>query len=111
MRFRSKSELQVAKALDRANAAFWANARGRVGPATDSRENRESDFLVVWRGKLGILEVDGPSHDGKASADHERDRLFRHHSIRVVERFDAERCYAMPDDVVAEFLRLLELNG
>jgi very-short-patch-repair endonuclease len=67
--------------------------------------------LVVWKGKLGVLEVDGPWHEGKAAEDHERDRLFRHHGIRVIERFDYERGYAMPDDVVAEFLRLLELNG
>jgi len=34
----------------------------------------------VW----GVLEVDGPHHEGKASADHDRDRPFHHHGAAVV---------------------------
>lgn len=111
MKFRSQSEVQIAHALERANVLFWANARGRVGPNADSRETRESDFLVFSDGKFGVLEVDGPTHEGKASQDHERDRLFQHHGLRVVQRFDSNRCYQMPDDVVAEFLQLLHRIG
>jgi hypothetical protein len=111
MALRSQTELRIAEALDRASAMFCANPRTRVGLTAPARETREPDFLVVSRGKTGVLEVDGPSHTGRAAADHDRDRLFRQHGIRVVEHFDWERCYAVPDAVVAEFLGLLELNG
>ena len=113
MRFRSKTERRIAEALDRANVAFFPNARGRLGVAPDYRENREPDFLVVSEGKLGILEVDGDAaHPPQnAAADHARDRLFRSHGIKVVERFPATTCYEDPDRVVAEFRRLLALNG
>jgi hypothetical protein len=111
MHFRSQTELRVAQALDRANVMFCGNPRARLGLTADTRENREPDFLVLSRGKVGVLEVDGPSHHGKAADDHDRDRLFRRHGVRVVEHFDFERCYTVPDVVVSEFLRLLDLNG
>jgi hypothetical protein len=112
MMFRSKSELAIAQALERINVAFFPNARGRLGQTADARQAREPDFLVVYRGKVGVLEVDGGDyHRGLAADDHERDRLFRHHGIAVVERFPAHRCFNFPDDVVGEFLRLLDANG
>jgi hypothetical protein len=55
---------------------------------------------------VGALEV-----DGAAGADHERDRVFGHHGLRVAERFESRRRYRMPGGVVAVFLRLLEMNG
>jgi hypothetical protein len=36
-----------------------------------------------------------------------RDRPFRRHGVRVVERFKATRCYSDPDGVVREFLEVL----
>jgi hypothetical protein len=113
MRFRSKVERRVARALERANAAFFPNPRGRLGVAPDFRDSREPDFIVLCEGKLGILEVDGDDFHPpeRASADHARDRLFRSHGIRVVERFNATDCWEDPDRTVAEFLQLLRLNG
>jgi hypothetical protein len=113
MHFRSKTERRVAQALDRANVAFFPNARGRLGVGADHRENREPDFLVIADGKIGIFEVDGDDFHppDRASADHDRDRLFRRQGIRVVERFSAVECWEDSDRVVAEFLRLLDLNG
>jgi hypothetical protein len=99
------TERVVAHALERANVAFFPNARGRLGTAPDFRESREPDFLVVDDGRLGVLEVDGDEwHPAEnAAAEHVRDRLFRRHGIRVVERFPASECYEDPDRVVAEF--------
>lgn len=88
-----------------------SNARGRWGDTPDAREVREPDFIVFSAGRVGVLEIDGGSHTGQAAADHERDRLFRQQGITVVERFAANRCYEWPDQVVAEFLRILLLNG
>jgi hypothetical protein len=59
------------------------------------RQNREADFLVCHKGKWGILEVDSPSSHPptRTVKDHERDRLFKAHGIRVVEHFDAGECW------------------
>ena len=111
LRFRSQAERRIAEAFDRADVLYAANALVRVGVTADHRETREPGFVVLHDGKVGMLEVDGPSHSGRAADDHERDRRFREHGVRVVERFTAEECCLMPDDVVARFLRLLRLNG
>lgn len=70
----SESEVRIAQALNRAGVLFLANCRARLGFGRD-RENREADFLVVHRGLLGILEVDGePFHaPSRTVHNHERD--------------------------------------
>jgi hypothetical protein len=82
--------MRIAVALDRSGVLFLPNCMGRLSGST-GRKNLECDFLVCHEGKWGILEVDGePYHPAKRAAqDHERDRLFKAHGIRVVERFDA----------------------
>ncbi len=72
--------------------------------------NREPDFLVCLGGKWGILEVDGePFHPASRTVeDHERHRLFKQHGIRVVEHFDATKCYEAPQTVVKKFLEILK---
>jgi hypothetical protein len=108
LRFRSESEVRIAQALDKAGVLFLPNCKARLG-ITSSRLNREADFLVCVEGKWGILEVDGePFHPPSRTAqDHERDRLFRDHGIRLIEHLDATECYQKSDEVVARFLRLL----
>lgn len=109
LRFRSQSEVRIAQALDQKNVLFLPNCRGRLGEH-GNRSNKEADLVVCHNGKWGILEVDGePFHPPSRTVhDHERDRLFRRHGIRVVEHFDADRCYQNPDEVVTEFLKILE---
>jgi hypothetical protein len=108
LNFRSESEIRIAQALERAGVLFLPNCLARLGPEAD-RKNREADFLVCAGGKWGILEVDGePFHPPPRTVhDHERDRLFREHGVRMVEHFDASECFENPDVVVARFLRLL----
>jgi very-short-patch-repair endonuclease len=88
---------------------FAPNASFRVGVTTDDRDTVEADFLV-WR-KLGVLDVDGPWHTGRAAEDHERDRRLREHGIRVVERYPAEALLLHARRRGGSFLRLLERNG
>lgn len=109
LRFRSESELRIAKAFDRLGILFLPNCRVRLG-TLDRRCNREADFLICQDGKLGILEVDGePFHPpSRTSQDHERDRLFRSHGILVIEHFDANECFNNPDGVVQQFLNILK---
>jgi hypothetical protein len=109
--YRSQAERRIAAALEAANVLFAPNASVRLGITADHRHTMEPDFLVWQDRKLGVLEVDGPWHTGRAADDHERDRRLREHGVRVVERYPAERCYQLPDDVVVDFLRLLDRNG
>lgn len=104
--FRSKAEIKIAEALDRAGVLFYPNSKARLTKA-QVRINKESDFLVFQAGKFGILEVDGREWHQTAADDHERDRLFKRYGIRVIERFDATRCWNEPDKVVEEFLEIL----
>lgn len=109
LRFRSESEVRIAKSLDRLGVLFLPNCKARLGNI-ESRCNREADFLICQDGKLGILEVDGePFHPpSRTVQDHERDRLFRTHGILVIEHFDANECFKNPDVVVQQFLNILK---
>jgi hypothetical protein len=108
MRFRSYSEQVIAEALDRANLDFQPNCLLRSGDVADDRQNIEPDFVVYAHGRIGVLEVDGePWHPPEnAASEHERDRRLRGKGW-IVERFDSEECRDFPDQVVAEFLRVL----
>lgn len=107
LRFRSKAEMKIAQALDRAGVLFLPNCKARLG--LGKRENREPDFLICSNGKWGILEVDGePYHPAsRAVHDHARDRGFKLHGIVFIDHYDAAECYNNPDAVVKEFLKHL----
>ena len=109
LRFRSESEVRIAEALDKMEVLFLPNCMARV-TTPEGRRNREPDFIVCYRGKWGILEVDGePYHSPTRTVeDHRRDRYFKEHGIVLVEHFDATECFNKPDDVVRRFLKLLE---
>jgi uncharacterized protein YjbI with pentapeptide repeats len=112
MRFRSKAEVKIAQALDQALVFFLPNCLTRLNnpQKRGGRGNLEPDFLVCYYGKWGILEVDGPFHTpDRRVKEQERERLFKMHGIRVVERFDAARCETQPDEVVKQFLSILEV--
>ncbi|HYW21486.1 MAG TPA: pentapeptide repeat-containing protein [Nodularia sp. (in: cyanobacteria)] len=110
LRFRSKSEIKIAEALDRAEVLFLPNCLARLN-TPNGRANKEADFLICYHGKWGILEVDGPHHPPERRVEEqERERIFRRHGIKVVERFDSSRCYENPDAVVEEFFKMLEIG-
>lgn len=110
LRFRSKSEIKIAQALDKTGVLFFPNCKARLG-SISGRENREADFLICYEGKWGILEVDGEIFHSTAAKDHGRDRLFRSYGVRVIERFTADQCYNNPDAVVRQFLTILKKNA
>ncbi len=108
LNFRSKTEIKIAEALDQTGVLFLPNCKARLN-TPEGRRNLEADFLVCYEGKWGILEVDGPHHTSlRRVEEQERERLFRHYRILIIERFDAERCYNQPDRIVQEFLQLLK---
>jgi very-short-patch-repair endonuclease len=110
MRFRSRAEERIARALDEMRVLFLPNCLARLNSGRAKRVKREADFLICHDGKWGILEVDGPYHTS-AAADHGKDRLFKGHGVKVVERYPADDCYNDALGVVRQFLQLLEKNG
>lgn len=111
LRFRSQTEIKIAEALDKLNILYYANCKARL-TNNGIRENKESDFLIFYEGKCGILEVDGDiAHPASRTVDdHKRDRLFKVHGIVVVEHYDAKHCWENPKSVVEEFLQILKLS-
>jgi uncharacterized protein YjbI with pentapeptide repeats len=110
LRFRSKTEIKIAEALDRTGVLFVPNSLARL-TTPKGRANKEADFLICYNGKWGVLEVDGPFHTAERRVEEqERERIFKKNGIKVVERFDAERCYNNPDEVVQEFLHMIEIG-
>jgi hypothetical protein len=109
LRFRSQAEMRIARALDAVGVLFLPNCLARLNQG-EGRITKEADFLVCQNGKWGVLEVDGPYHP-RAATDHERDRLFQQHGIKVTQRFTAEDCFSDAPRVVRQFLTLLQQNG
>jgi len=109
LRFRSKTEIKIAEALDRTGVLFVPNSLARLN-TPKGRGNKEADFLVCYNGKWGVLEVDGPFHTAERRVEEqERERIFKINGIKVVERFDAKECYETPDKVVHKFFYLMEI--
>jgi hypothetical protein len=111
LRFRSQSEVRIAQALDdMPGVMFLPNCKGRVG-SKDRRRNLETDFIVMYGGVWGVLEVDGPHHEGKAAHDHERDRPLHHHGAAVVQRYESLDCFKEPEAIVLKFMALLKAKA
>lgn len=108
LRFRSESERRIAEALDKVGVWYLPNCLGRLGTVGE-RKNKEADFVICFKGKWGILEVDGePFHPPTRTVeDHKRDREFLANGIKIVQHYDATECYHAPDRVVRNFLDLL----
>jgi hypothetical protein len=105
LRFRSRSEIQVYKALKKRNILFFANATAVLG-GKNKDVKKEPDFLICQNGKWGILEVMGDLYHTPTNAmdDHDRARLFKDYGVSCIEFYDAKKCYTTPEEVVADFL-------
>jgi hypothetical protein len=102
LNFRSQSEVAIAKAFDQSDHVLYFPDSAAVWHGIV----KEPDFLVFYQGKVGILEVDGPTHTGRAAEDNTRDSFFQRSHI-FVKHYTAEHCYGQPMVVVKDFLDLL----
>jgi very-short-patch-repair endonuclease len=94
MQFRDRSEVAVYQGLKRAQERrakageetlmIVPNASARVRERT-----WEPDFIVTYRGRSGIIEVDGATHRGKWAIDRSRDRVFEDSGAALVDHIDA----------------------
>lgn len=115
LNFRSKTEVRIAHALYNQRVLFFANTRAFMDlndlPISHLenglKERVEIDFLVFYKQKCMILEVDGEHHQqaSQKTRDYRRDRVLLRDGIRTV-RFNANECYNHPLEVITEFLNL-----
>jgi len=104
---RSPAEVAIAEALQQQGVLFFANARCRLCNRLGQLQTSETDFLIVRKGVLRILEVDGKTFHQDPSVDYKRDRTFAREGIQT-SRFTASECLANPGEVVNEFLELFD---
>jgi hypothetical protein len=69
----------------------------------------EPDLLITYRGRAGVIEIDGPHHKGRASDDKSRERLLRHAGVHYVDRLDVQDTTqkAEVEKFVTDFLKQL----
>ncbi|MGA5374301.1 hypothetical protein ACPCSD_24975 [Streptomyces griseoincarnatus] len=93
LHFTNEWEHRVYQVLKERQAALPDNDTIGVMPLGALRvpgHTFEPDFLITYRGRVGVIEIDGPHHKGRASADRSRDRLFKHAGVRDVDRLCVE---------------------
>jgi hypothetical protein len=93
LKFRSWEEVAVYEALLRKQASLSETDTITILPNSAARvvqRTIEPDFIVIYGGRAGGIEVDGPHHNGRAAADHTRSNLLRDGGVRLVERIVVE---------------------
>jgi hypothetical protein len=116
MRFRDQAERAVYRALKRAQQSLPSHESLTVLPncaaLTRIGSTWEPDFVVAYKGRVGVIEVDGASHQGRAAADQTRDRFFEDSGMAYVDRWPVEDTTdeRALDTLVARFLLRLSAS-
>lgn len=113
LQFDSPAEVRVYDALVRRQATLPPESTIAILPGPGARvlgRTRWPDFLVTYRGRVGMIEVDGHHHNGRAAADRSRDSLLSDAGIKHVERIAAEDTISDSelDTFVERFLQRLD---
>ena len=91
--FGSQPELKVYEALCARQAELPPSETILIAPNAGVRVHGSTimpDFLVTYRGRCGVIEVDGPGHRGKWASDRSRDQLLEDAGIAYVLRVTVE---------------------
>lgn len=104
LNFRSKTEIKLFEALVKQNLFVLPLPVAVLGKTF---KKREPDFVIAYKGKIGILEIHGePWHPPERSTvESDRRRMMRDLGVTVYEVFDANECWQDPDSVVQRFLK------
>jgi hypothetical protein len=108
--FTSESQVRIAEALDRVEAIFFPNTRGRF-TTLKGRQNQEYSFLVCHEGKWGILAIEPDASGGGVGNNERINPIFRAGGICAVEYYQHRQCCERPDKIVEEFLNILASNS
>lgn len=103
-KYRSKTEIKIAEELVKRGICF-APLPSLNQP--NRSVHNEPDFIIFYKGKTGILEVNGEQHTGKATKDHAKFNDVKLQGVKV-EFYEVSECFNKPSGVVENFLRLLE---
>lgn len=66
----------------------------------------EPDVLVTYKGRAGVIEIDGPHHNGRRAMDTSRDHLLRDAGVAFVDRITVE-ALDNPAELTAALQRFL----
>ncbi|MFF7382129.1 hypothetical protein [Streptomyces griseoluteus] len=93
LHFTNEWEHRVYQVLKEKQAALPDDETIGIMPLCKMRvlgTTREPDFLITYKGRVGVIEVDGPHHEGpkRASNDHSRTRLLINAGVEWVDRLD-----------------------
>ncbi|MFD7569931.1 hypothetical protein ACFV6U_05260 [Streptomyces sp. NPDC059810] len=93
LHFTNEWEYRVYQVLREKQAALPDNETIGIMPLCRVRvlgSTREPDFLITYKGRAGVIEVDGPHHEGpkRASNDHSRTDLLINAGVEWVARLD-----------------------
>jgi hypothetical protein len=100
--YRTPAEVAIAKVLEQSEEVlFFPNCAALSG-----KVQKEPDFLIFYKRRTGILEVDGVSHVGRAADDSLRDSYFQRQGI-FIKHYPHEKCLSDPTWVARDFLNLL----
>ena len=70
----------------------------------------EPDVLVTYRGRAGILEIDGPAHNARRAMDLSRDHVLLNTGVAFVDRVPVEALNS-PSELTAILRRFLRRLG
>jgi hypothetical protein len=111
--FRSVEELKVYRAFKRMRDRLPADDTLAIAPnpalVVPNINTSEPDLLILYRGRAGIVQVDGPQHRGRYANDDSRRRVYLHSGIAEVDHLPVEDTAsdAELDEFVARFLKRL----
>ena len=91
LKFRDNGEVVMYQALKAKQQSFPHSETLTIAPNPGVRlpgRTIEPDFLVVYQGRTGVIEVDGTSHRKKWASDKSRDTLLEDSGITYVGRID-----------------------
>ncbi|WP_146044296.1 hypothetical protein [Amycolatopsis sp. BJA-103] len=109
--FTNPGELQVYRKLKSLQEDFFpAGDTIAIFPLPRGRilgHTREPDFVVTYKGRTGVLEIDGPHHNVRRSHDTSSDHLYRDAGISFVDRVSVEALAdpAELEEVLKRFLK------
>lgn len=112
MSFRDRAELMLYNAFKAKQASLSPEATLTIVPNPAVRvpdRTWEPDFVIAYRGRVGVVEVDGTSHTRKYASDKSRDVILEDSGFALVMRLDVKDA-EQPDQAAAfvdRFLRRL----
>jgi hypothetical protein len=108
--FTNEGELTVYRALKNLQESYPRDETIGIFPLAGGRipgHTWEPDVLVTYKGRAGVLEIDGPHHNTRRAMDISRDHLLRDAGIAFVDRVPVE-AVSNPSELEAVLRRFLK---